>query len=221
MKRKELSIILIFAGLGIVAVLGGWLIWSRPKVTLTTDKKEYREKETVQIAVKTTGYVANATLSIERYDEKEGKWEETDIGQLEIEEQSKDRVESYGPAASLKGMSARDGLTLSWIPVTREYMFIDEPEKFIEIVASGKHRIKVTLQQRIKVGEERTFYSDDFWIGEQFCEVGKEYEHTATNPVTCQCPEGFVFETVSMGWGPCPQPGMSDCPASVVRCVSE
>lgn len=58
-------------------------------------------------------------------------------------------------------------------------------------------------------------------ITNEFCEIGKEYEHNAVNPVTCKCPDGYEFETVSMGWGPCPQEGMSDCPASVLKCVKK
>ncbi len=53
------------------------------------------------------------------------------------------------------------------------------------------------------------------------CEIGKEYEHTAINPVPCNCPSGYQFETVSIGFGPCPREGMRDCPASVLRCVPE
>lgn len=58
-------------------------------------------------------------------------------------------------------------------------------------------------------------------LPQEFCEIGKEYEHNDVNPVTCKCPEGYEFETVSMGWGPCPREGMSDCPASVLKCVKE
>ena len=57
-------------------------------------------------------------------------------------------------------------------------------------------------------------------VSQEFCEVGKEYGHNAVNPVTCKCPEGYEFETVSMGWGPCP-PGLGDCPASVLKCVKK
>lgn len=51
------------------------------------------------------------------------------------------------------------------------------------------------------------------------CEIGKEYKHTAVSPVTCKCPQGYGFETVSIGWGPCPAAGMTDCPATVLKCV--
>lgn len=55
---------------------------------------------------------------------------------------------------------------------------------------------------------------------QEFCEIGQEYENTTVNPVKCKCPEGYKFETLSMGWGPCPQPGMRDCPSSVLKCVT-
>lgn len=55
---------------------------------------------------------------------------------------------------------------------------------------------------------------------QESCKIGKEYENTAVNPVKCKCPEGYKFETLSMGWGPCPQPGMRDCPSSILKCVT-
>ncbi len=58
-------------------------------------------------------------------------------------------------------------------------------------------------------------------ISKEFCEIGKEYEHNAVNPITCKCPDSYEFETVSMGWGPCPREGMSDCPASILKCVKK
>ncbi len=51
------------------------------------------------------------------------------------------------------------------------------------------------------------------------CEPGKEYKNTAVEPVKCKCPEGYEFKVVKMSWGPCPQEGMRDCPASVIKCV--
>ncbi len=57
-------------------------------------------------------------------------------------------------------------------------------------------------------------------IVSEICERNKEYEFTAVNSIKCQCPEGYKFQVVSMGWGPCPEPGMSDCPASKQKCVS-
>ncbi len=56
-------------------------------------------------------------------------------------------------------------------------------------------------------------------IVSEICEINKEYESTAVNSIKCQCPEGYKFQIISMGWGPCPEPGMSDCPASKQKCV--
>lgn len=53
----------------------------------------------------------------------------------------------------------------------------------------------------------------------EFCEIGKEYENNAVEPVACMCPAGYRFEVASMGWGPCPQKGMSDCIASILICI--
>ncbi|MBI4812434.1 hypothetical protein HY798_03290 [Candidatus Falkowbacteria bacterium] len=51
------------------------------------------------------------------------------------------------------------------------------------------------------------------------CEVNKEYAHTASNPITCVCPEGYEFEVVSISWGPCAIPGKTDCPALLEKCA--
>ncbi|HWR73520.1 MAG TPA: hypothetical protein VN604_10140 [Nitrospirota bacterium] len=52
------------------------------------------------------------------------------------------------------------------------------------------------------------------------CEPGKEYVNTAVEPVTCKCSEGYELQVIEMSWGPCPQKGMRDCPAAVLKCVS-
>ena len=54
----------------------------------------------------------------------------------------------------------------------------------------------------------------------KICEAGKEYKHNAVTPLDCACPDGYEFETVSMGWGPCPA-GLRDCSASVLKCVKK
>lgn len=54
---------------------------------------------------------------------------------------------------------------------------------------------------------------------QEICEIGKEYENNAVNSVNCECPDGYEFEIVSMSFGPCPQKGMTDCPASIVKCI--
>jgi hypothetical protein len=51
------------------------------------------------------------------------------------------------------------------------------------------------------------------------CEPNKEYKHTQVEPITCECPEGYEWEVVEMGWGPCAIEGMTDCPASTKKCV--
>ena len=53
------------------------------------------------------------------------------------------------------------------------------------------------------------------------CEIGKIYDNTAVSPVSCSCPVGYQFETVEIGWGPCPSAGMSDCPATKLKCVTK
>jgi hypothetical protein len=53
----------------------------------------------------------------------------------------------------------------------------------------------------------------------QLCEIGVEYENTAVAPVRCVCPEGWTFQIVSAGWGPCPAEGMRDCPMSILTCA--
>lgn len=53
------------------------------------------------------------------------------------------------------------------------------------------------------------------------CEIGKIYDNTAVNPVSCSCPAGYQFETVEIGWGPCPVAGMSDCSATKLKCVAK
>lgn len=58
-------------------------------------------------------------------------------------------------------------------------------------------------------------------ISQKFCEIEKEYGNNAVNPVTCTCPAGYEFETVFIGWGPCPREGMSDCSASVLKCIKK
>ena len=54
-----------------------------------------------------------------------------------------------------------------------------------------------------------------------FCEVEREYVHTAKNPVTCMCPEGYEWKVVKMGWGPCAAPVKKDCPAVTKKCVKK
>lgn len=51
------------------------------------------------------------------------------------------------------------------------------------------------------------------------CEIDKEYQNTAVTPIDCQCPQGYKLTTVSMSFGPCPEPKMHDCPATVVKCA--
>ena len=51
------------------------------------------------------------------------------------------------------------------------------------------------------------------------CNINQEYKHTAVNPINCTCPEGYVFEVISRGWGPCPEEGITDCPMSIMKCV--
>ncbi|MFH1588548.1 MAG: cytochrome b5-like heme/steroid binding domain-containing protein [Candidatus Diapherotrites archaeon] len=51
------------------------------------------------------------------------------------------------------------------------------------------------------------------------CEIEKEYQNTAVNPIQCNCPEGYEFKVVRMGWGPCQNEEMSDCPASTKKCI--
>jgi hypothetical protein len=53
------------------------------------------------------------------------------------------------------------------------------------------------------------------------CEIGKTYTHTAVNPVTCACPEGYQKQILSQGWGPCPQPSMSGCPSLTFKCIKQ
>jgi len=55
--------------------------------------------------------------------------------------------------------------------------------------------------------------------GKLTCDLNKEYENTAIKPVECNCPNGYGFEAIEMYWGPCPEKGMSDCPASKLKCV--
>lgn len=54
-----------------------------------------------------------------------------------------------------------------------------------------------------------------------YCELNTEYENTAVNPLKCICPNGYFVEVISTYWGPCPKPGMKDCPASKVHCVKQ
>ena len=70
-----------------------------------------------------------------------------------------------------------------------------------------------------QVTEEKEPTEEDTTITQDICEIGVEYKHNAVNKVTCTCPKGYGFETVSMWWGPCPREGMSGCPASVLKCV--
>ena len=56
---------------------------------------------------------------------------------------------------------------------------------------------------------------------QEYCELDKEYKNTATNPLTCKCPYGYTLEVIDRYWGPCPQPGMRDCPASIVHCIEQ
>jgi hypothetical protein len=75
---------------------------------------------------------------------------------------------------------------------------------------------------------ERPF-SDEFGCGcekveefqetKEICEIEKEYTHTAANPITCECPEGYGWEIVDVGWGPCGVPTKKDCPAVTKKCV--
>lgn len=53
------------------------------------------------------------------------------------------------------------------------------------------------------------------------CEIGKIYDNTAVNPVSCSCPAGYQFETVEIGWGSCPAAGISDCPVTKLKCVAK
>lgn len=60
---------------------------------------------------------------------------------------------------------------------------------------------------------------NNFQNKENICEINKEYKHTAVNPINCTCPEGYDFEIISGGWGPCPGENMTDCPMSIMKCV--
>jgi hypothetical protein len=87
--------------------------------------------------------------------------------------------------------------------------------------------VKKRIQERVRreiIREEIEEELEEEEVGaeiKEFCEIGKEYKHTALTPVRCRCPEGYKFKVISMGWGPCPKPDMRDCPASKVKCVKE
>ncbi len=53
------------------------------------------------------------------------------------------------------------------------------------------------------------------------CEIGKIYENTAVKPISCACPDGYVFKTIETSWGPCPAAGMKDCIATKIKCVAK
>jgi len=53
------------------------------------------------------------------------------------------------------------------------------------------------------------------------CEINKEYEKSAVSALKCECPEGYKFVVVSQKFGPCPNKKMSDCPASILKCVNK
>jgi len=74
------------------------------------------------------------------------------------------------------------------------------------------------------VVSEKTKTAEINWMCtglQEFCEIGKKYTNNAVNPIECECPEGFEFETVETGWGPCPKEGMTDCPETKLKCVEE
>ncbi len=55
----------------------------------------------------------------------------------------------------------------------------------------------------------------------EMCETDREYKNTAVESIKCQCPTGYEFKVVEMGWGPCPEAGMNDCPMSIQKCVKK
>jgi hypothetical protein len=65
------------------------------------------------------------------------------------------------------------------------------------------------------------FLANDIEEEAEICIVGQEYENTAVDPIDCECPEGYEFEVMSQWFGPCPIEGMSDCPASTLKCVEK
>ncbi|GEM_PF-6660000 len=73
----------------------------------------------------------------------------------------------------------------------------------------------------ILVGAAVFLLSGIFTSTQTQCEIGKIYDNTAVNPVSCSCPAGYQFETVEIGWGPCPRAGMSDCPATKSKCIAK
>ncbi|GEM_PF-6873758 len=53
------------------------------------------------------------------------------------------------------------------------------------------------------------------------CTIDTEYQNTALSPVSCACPDGYKFTTISISFGPCPNSKASDCPASTLKCTQD
>lgn len=224
----------ILIGILILGILiGGWsifVLWRNPfprkiALTITTDKREYIPREEVKITLMNNleKEATKGVVSIERYSEKEEKWKDIEIGEFKIEEKFKDYVKTYGPAASLEVLPRGYRLTLSWIPVTREYMFLGEPEKYVETVALGRHRIKLAVQIG---GEEKVFYSNEFAITAPTsanCDLF-EMPMTEEEIEKCTCPEGYE-KSPRLSGAYCatnsqkPCSAHADCPEGE-RCIS-
>ena len=50
------------------------------------------------------------------------------------------------------------------------------------------------------------------------CNIDQEYQNTAVNPVTCQCPDGSEWKILSTSFGPCPADKAKDCPQTIQKC---
>lgn len=88
-------------------------------------------------------------------------------------------------------------------------------DKLIEKLEGVKENLNPEIQKKIEEVKEKILESK---TQKPTCEIEKEYKNTAVNSVNCQCPEGYNFKVIEMGWGPCPA-GLSDCPASTLKCV--
>lgn len=225
-SNQGISTPLVAGIIAIIILVGGiffWQYWEAPKgkITLITDQEKYEQEETVRITITNNfGQDVDGTLRIENFDKQRQQWKKYEVGKFQVVEGSKKFLEISGPIINLKKLPQNSDLTLKWIPVTKEYMFEGEPEKYTKRIAGpGKYRVAVTLHDE----KEISFYSDKFIIIEKTtspltqdveCEVERgsdikarsKFHKVLYTKISWDNYNDFSVEkaTLSYGYGPTP-----------------
>ena len=154
-RQMALALLLIIAGISLTQCTGPGT--NTNNVTISTDRSQYLEYETVNITIMNElGQDLKGTIFTERYNERDIEWIDIDVGEFEVAEQFEDVAKSYGPAASIENLPDQDILSIKWTPRTQEPIGI-------VTVSHGKHRIRVVAELDVTIA---TYYSNEFIIKE-------------------------------------------------------